>query len=56
MQAIPLRGNFIDCNHDVGMILKNIEEVEKSKLYTLKVDRFEECILGEKRKRVFEDQ
>jgi hypothetical protein len=41
-QGIPLRGKFIDCNHDIGMVLKNISEVEEKQLYILKVDRFTE--------------
>jgi hypothetical protein len=42
LQATPLKGKFIDCNHDIEMILDRMGEVDQERLYELKVDRFPE--------------
>jgi hypothetical protein len=45
-----LKGRFIDCNHDIGMVLENLKEVEEKRMYELKADKFVE-IESKKRRR-----
>jgi hypothetical protein len=39
-RADPLKGRYIDANHDLGEILKRIDIVREKRLYSLKADMF----------------
>jgi hypothetical protein len=39
-RADPLKGRYVDSNHDLGEILKRINVVKEKRLYTLKADMF----------------
>lgn len=39
-RADPLKGRYVDSNHDLGEILKRIEDVKEKRMYSLKADMF----------------
>jgi len=39
-RADPLKGRYIDANHDLGEILKRIDVVGEKRLYSQKADMF----------------
>lgn len=39
-RADPLKGRYVDSNHDQGEILKRIDQVREKRMYSLKADMF----------------
>ena len=40
MKADALNGRYVNANHDIGEVLKRIDQVNDKNMYTLKADCF----------------